>query len=155
QAPAPSQLPPPHPPPQDEPPPQEEWPPHDEWPPPQEEWPPWWPPEEPESLPATHQLVPPSDEEDEERYDERDPTLPRPLPSETLPRPRRARARARAAAVTTITSATNRTMPNTMASSPFRSPEAAPRGRLATAPYGAVTGGCPARRTVKAELSNF
>ncbi|MEU9400436.1 hypothetical protein [Streptomyces sp. SID4985] len=76
------------------------------------------------------------------------------MPSETFPRPR-CRARDLDAAVTTITSATNRTMPITMASSPFRSPEAAPRGRLATAPCDAVTGGCPARRTAKAELSNF
>ncbi|GAA2452376.1 hypothetical protein GCM10010421_51400 [Streptomyces glaucus] len=136
---APCQLPPPHPPP---PPPQEDPPPQEEDPPPQEEEedppPQEWPPDED----PAHQLSPP---------------LPRlRLPDgRRAPRPDatgllRAPLRPAATAATTTATTTTRMMPMTMASPSFRSPEAAPRGRLARR----VTGRCPSPARGKAELRN-
>jgi hypothetical protein len=90
------------------------------------------------------------DDEDDER-DARDRPL---LPSGT----RAYRCFLRAlltAATTTMPTATTRMTPRNMAPPSFRSPEAAPRGRLAVAASRAVTGGCPAGPTAKAELRNF
>jgi hypothetical protein len=109
QLPPPPQPPPP-PPPQDDPPPQDE-------PPPQE-----CPPDEPESPLPAHQLPPLS---------WRDP-VDAPAPRRAV-RPDPPRRDLAASAPTRTNPITARMMPTTMASPSFRSPEAAPRGRLALA----------------------
>ncbi|GGS52513.1 hypothetical protein GCM10010206_12850 [Streptomyces cinerochromogenes] len=171
---APCQLPPPHPPPppHDDPPPHEDPPPHDELlphdePPPQEcpPWcPPWCPPppDDPESPPPTHQLLAPlsvdddaavPDDAEAARYDR---FRPRP---DLLSESRAFRLRRAWAARTNTTTTTARMMPSIalslMASPSFRSPEAAPRGRLAWCRVSRGAGGIPGRRVPQSRVEEL